>query len=44
MESGLTYGPGEFVANLMFNGVYNDDMANYTGIVKVRLRCDENIQ
>ena len=28
------FGPGEFVANLVFKGVYNDDMANFTGVVK----------
>ena len=33
LESGLAYQPGEFVANLIFQGVHDDDICNFTGIV-----------
>ena len=36
LETGLRYGPGEFVANLMFQGVHNEDIADFTGIIKVQ--------
>ena len=36
MSTGVVYGPGEFVANLLFQGVHSEAIANFTGIVKVR--------
>ncbi len=35
LSTGLTYKEGEFVSNLLFTGVYNEDVANFSGIVKV---------
>ena len=34
-ETGEIYHPGTFVANLMYQGVYHEDTANYTGTVQV---------
>ena len=35
LETGEFYGPGQFIANLVFQGVYHDDIANFTGTVKI---------
>ena len=34
LSTGVVHGPGEFVANLVFQGTYHEDVANFTGIVK----------
>ncbi len=33
--SGVTYREGEFVSNLVFTGVYTEDVARFSGVVKV---------
>lgn len=37
----MTYEQGEFVSNLLFTGVYNEDIANFSGVVKV---CEDRAQ
>ncbi len=35
LSTGKTYTEGEFVSNLLFTGQYDDDVADFSGIVKV---------
>jgi hypothetical protein len=41
LETGETFGSGEFVANLEFQGVPNEEVCNFTGIVKI---CQDRAQ
>ena len=41
LETGEVYGDGEFVANLLYQGVVTEDTANFTGTVTV---CENRAQ
>lgn len=41
LESGHVYSNGEFVANLIFHGVHDDNVCNFTGVVKI---CENRAQ